>query len=343
MSIAVDCGTYNLVACTRDENNGFKKKREVNAFVQLSLEDNFLFNIMRSKNVPILEEKRKDGQKSKVGYLLGESAISMALALNQIELKRPMRSGCVNPKESNAFEILKVMIHSLLEGMVKHDKEILYYTIPAEALNEKTNVEYHSKILELIFKAFESSEGYKVTPNPINEGLALVYAELEAKNYTGFSASFGSGMVNVCFALFGVPVFSFALVNSGDWIDETCADATGESIAFINRAKTEISLVNSPTNLIERAIQTQYKTMIEKTVAGIKKGLENSSKKARVDQDVDFVIAGGTSMPEGFDTLFKEIIMKTELPIKIGNIVRPPDPLYSVSRGALLAAEAASR
>jgi hypothetical protein len=146
-------------------------------------------------------------------------------------------------------------------------------------------------------------------------------------------------MVNVCFALFGVPVFSFALVNSGDWLDETIAEATGESSTFINQAKTKVSLLKPPADRIERAIQTQYKIMIEKTVTGIKKGLEISNKKTRVDQDVDFVIAGGTSMPEGFDVLFKDVIMQAELPVKIGNIVRPIDPLYSVSRGCLIAAE----
>ena len=176
-------------------------------------------------------------------------------------------------------------------------------------------------------------------PYPINEALALVYAELAEKNYTGIGVSCGAGMVNTCFAMFGAPVFSFALVNSGDWIDKMAAKATGESPTFINKEKTKVNLNEEPTTLVHRAIQTQYRLMVEKTVTGIKKGLSGASKKVRSDEPVDMVIAGGTSMPIGFDKLFQEIIMQAELPINIGNIIRPSDPLFSVSRGCLIAAE----
>ncbi|NIQ17152.1 MAG: hypothetical protein GTO02_23055, partial [Candidatus Dadabacteria bacterium] len=65
--------------------------------------------------------------------------------------------------------------------------------------------------------------------------------------------SFGAGMVNLCFAMFGVPVFAFAIVNSGDWIDRMAAKATGENSTFINQEKTKINLSGDPTNLVERA------------------------------------------------------------------------------------------
>jgi 1-aminocyclopropane-1-carboxylate deaminase/D-cysteine desulfhydrase-like pyridoxal-dependent ACC family enzyme len=146
-------------------------------------------------------------------------------------------------------------------------------------------------------------------------------------------------MVNLCFAMFGVPVFTFAIVNSGDWIDKMAAKATGESTTFINQEKTKVNLSTQPTTLVERAIQTQYKIMIEKTVNGIKKGLSEAGKKARSDKPVDIVIAGGTSIPVGFDVLFREVIKQAEFSIPIGNIVRPADPLFSVARGCLIAAE----
>ncbi len=83
--------------------------------------------------------------------------------------------------------------------------------------------------------------------------------------------------------------------------------------------------------------------MIEKTVQGIKKGMLESGKKARADHGIDVVIAGGTSMPSGFDLMFKEIITQAGLPVAIGTIVRPVDPLYSVARGCLIAAENANK
>jgi len=334
--IGFDAGTYNLIACYRDELTGdFKYKKEVNAFLEIPLDDRFTFNMMKNAKVPLIE--RKDG---KVAYACGEAAVRMAYSMSKLELKRPMRDGCVNPKEKDSFQIMSIMMHSLI-GNIKKDKELLYYSIPANAINKETDADYHSKILEAILKAYKSKDGFTVNPQPINEALALIFAELGDKNYTGIAASFGAGMVNVCFAMYGSPVFSFAVVNSGDWIDAMSAKATGETIAFINKQKHKIDLKAAPANLVERAIQTQYKLMIDHTVAEIKKGLSNLEETVRIEEPVDFVIAGGTSSPNGFVELFKEGLKEAELSIPIGDVIRPSEPLYSVARGCLIAAEAA--
>jgi actin-like ATPase involved in cell morphogenesis len=333
MPIGFDCGTYNLVCCTRAEDKNFSYKREVNAFLEIPLDNRFVFNMMKSAGVPLIE-------RNNVAYALGEAAVNMAYTMSQIELKRPMIHGCVNPREKDAFQIMSVMIHSLMED-VKKDGETLYYSVPANAINQDTDADYHQRILEAIFKAYKNETGYKVNAYPINEALALVYAELSSKAFTGIGVSCGAGMVNVCYAMYGNPVFSFSIVNSGDWIDRQAAKATGETIAYINVEKTKIDLLKPPSSLVERAIGTQYRLMIENTVGGIKKGFADISKTVRTDAPVDIVIAGGTSSPNGFSDLFKEIISQTELPIKIGNVIRPSDPLYSVARGCLMAAEAA--
>lgn len=332
--LGFDCGTYNLVCCSRGEENKFIYDREVNAFIEISLEDNFTYQMMKTCDDPVPLIKRKNK-----AYGIGEKAVRMAYTIAALDLKRPMQAGCVNPKERDAFEVLNIMIHSLLEGNVKDGNDLLYYSVPANAINEETDAEFHQKTLQSVFDGYESENKSKVQAYPINEGLALVYAELKENNYTGLAASFGAGMCNICFAMFGAPVFQFALVNSGDWIDKQAAKATGETTTFINQEKTKVSLNKAPENLVERAIQTQYRIMIEKTVNGIKKGLSDIGKKARTDKPMDIVIAGGTSMPVGFDTLFRDIIKQADLPLALGNIIRPSDPLLSVSRGCLIAAE----
>jgi actin-like ATPase involved in cell morphogenesis len=332
--IGFDCGTYNLVCCERNDKKDFVYKREVNAFLSMPLDNDFVFNMMKTAGVPLIH--REDAN---IAYALGEAAVNMAYTMNQLELKRPMKDGCVNPKEQDAFQIMNIMIHSLI-GEISHDREIVCYSVPANAINEETDADYHSKLLEAIFRAYKSEKGYTVDPRPINEAMALVYAELKHKMFTGVGISFGAGMVNVAFSLFGAPVISFALVNSGDWIDRMASKATGESIAFINKTKTKIDLNKEPTNLIERAIKTQYELMIEKTVIGLKKGMEgNKDKNAKLDAPVDFVIAGGTSSPPGFDTLFEKLLREAKLPVDVGSVTRPADPLYAVARGCLLAAE----
>lgn len=333
MAIGFDCGTFNLVSCNRDDKNDFVYKREVNAFLELPLDNRFVFNMMKTAGVPLIE-------RDKVAYALGEAACNMTYTMSQLELKRPMIHGCVNPRERDAFQIMSIMIHSLIDN-VKKDGETLYYCVPANAINEETDADYHQRILDAIFKAFKSETGYKVDAHPINEALALVYAELGKKAFTGIGVSFGAGMVNLCYAMYGNPVFAFSIVNSGDWIDKQAAKVTGESISFINKEKTKIDLTKNPTGLVERAIHTQYKLMIEHTVAGIKKGFADVTKTVRADAPVDIVIAGGTSSPYGFATIFKETIQQADLPIKIGEVIKPNDPLFSVARGCLLAAEAA--
>ena len=696
-----DVGTYNLVCCHRNDKGDFVYKREVNAFLSLPLENDFVFNMMKMAGVPLIH--REDAN---IAYALGEAAVNMAYTMNQVELKRPMKDGCVNPKEQDAFQIMNIMVHSLLDE-VESDGEILCYCVPSNAINESTDADYHQKIIEAIFKAYKSEKGYTVDARPINEGMALVYAELKNKMFTGVGVSClcpgtkiytkdgikniedvkigdlvlthkgrwrpvnnvvtkefdglqtkiqisgytnktdnykfvdnhelyvyrnnnwewvgcdelevgdivgepiekrnphgktlgiticerktsskeykktrvevtadvwrllgyfladgsvndaegcinfdfanheegnisdvqnilkknfnkesaltkhgdnctrvkcysrgmcsyfrkfyneskekclpwtlerltngdclnllaglirgdgsisddgirfentstslvllakqlfsrigaassisyseprshesrgriiegkklfwkvnsgsktthkslceiisnincsnsifsekiflmdgmccgriqkidhddysgivydlqveedhsfsgpmltihncGGGMINVAFSLFGAPVFTFAIVNSGDWIDKQSAQATGESIAFINKEKTKIDLNKEPTNLVERAIKTQYELMIEKTVLGIKKGFENNQdKNAKLDTPVDFIVAGGTASPPGFDKLFEKLLRQAKLPVEIGKVVRPADPLFSVARGCLIAAE----
>lgn len=330
--VGVDCGTYNLVCTIRNKEGDFVHKREVNAFIEFPLENDFVFKMMKKSGVPLIE-------KENVAYALGEAAVTIASTLPTIELKRPMKDGCVNPKEKDSFQIMNIMMHSLI-GEAKSG-DIIYYSIPANAVNEETDADYHNKILEAIFKAYKDENGFGIVAKPINEALALVYSELAHKMYTGVACSFGAGMVNICFAIYGKDMFTFSIVNSGDWIDKQAAKATGESIAFINKEKTKIDLDKEPTTLVERAIITQYKLMIEKTVAAIKHGLENNSdKKAKLDAPIDVVIAGGTSSPNGFEKFFAKVLKEANLPMQIGEIIKPKDPLYSVGRGCLIAAEA---
>lgn len=332
MSLGFDCGTYNLVSCRRSKNGDFEHKREVNAFMEMPLENKFIFNMMKQAGVPLIEKEDE-----KVAYALGEAAVNIAYSMNQVTLRRPMMHGCLNPKEKNAQQIMSIMIHSLIENCSKD--EVLYYSVPSNAINEETDADYHSKVLEAIFKSFEDDEGNSLSAFPINEALALLYAESSDTSYTGIGISFGSGMVNLCFSIFGAPVFQFSIVNSGDWIDKMAAKATGETIAYINQEKTKLNLKEKTDSLVMNAIKAQYEIMIQKTVSQIKQGLENAGKKARTGNPIKIVIAGGTSSPNGFETLFENTIRDSALPIEIGEIVKPKNPLFSVAEGCLIAAE----
>jgi hypothetical protein len=336
MRLGLDCGTYHIVCCKRTGESEFSYKKEVNAFLEMPLDNRFVFNMMKNAGVPLIEN-----EEAKIGYALGEAAVNMAYTMTQIELKRPMKDGCLNPRERSAQQIMNVMCHSLI-GDVDEDNSILYYSVPANAINQETDADYHGKVLEAMFRSYRSEKGYRLDPRPINEALALVYAEMGSKNWTGLAASFGAGMVNVCYAIYGAPIFSFSIVNSGDWIDKMASKAIGEeTTTYVNREKMHADLtLENPDTLVQRAIKTQYEIMIQHTVSGIKRGIEEMGNKARSEQPIDMVIAGGTSMPKGFDVLFRRILEQANITsMKIGEVVRPADPLFSVARGCLIAAE----
>jgi actin-like ATPase involved in cell morphogenesis len=334
MTIGIDVGTYNLVSCRKDKDQ-FSFDKFVNAFIKIPMDNPFTFNMMKESKVKVPLIERED-----YAYALGEAAVNMAYALGNIELHRPMISGCVNPKEKEAFQIMCVMIHSLINA--KSDNESLCYCVPANAVNEDTDAEYHQKVIESIFKAYKSPEGFKVNAFPINEALALAYSELGEKGYTGIAVSCGSGMTNVCYAMYGNPVIKFSIVNSGDWIDRQAAKATGESVAFINLEKTKIDLSKPALTLTERAIKTQYEIMIDKTIQGLVKGF-SEIKGGQIGKETDCVVAGGVSSPPGFVQLFEEALSKSKLPLKVNRVFRPDEPLLSVAKGCLIAAENAKK
>jgi actin-like ATPase involved in cell morphogenesis len=251
--------------------------------------------MMKKAGVPLIE-------KDNVAYVVGEAAVNMAYTLKQIGLKRPMKDGCLNADEQDAFKILSIMIHSLI-GKVDKDKEVLYYCIPANAVNRETDADYHDAVINSIFKAY-NVDGKTIQAYPINEALALVYAELGHKQYTGIGISFGAGMVNFCYSIYASSVCQFSSVNCGDWIDQQAAKATNENVTVINKAKTKIDLSKPPTSTIERAIQTQYRLMVEKTVANIKKAITETDA-IKSETPVDIVIAGGSSAPVGFVELVR--------------------------------------
>lgn len=332
MGIGLDVGTYNIVYCAKKQGEPVLK-REINAFLEMPVDNRAVFNMMQTNGVHLIERKDLG-----IAYALGEAAVDFAYTFNA-PLKRPMKDGCLNPKERNGLHILATIIHGMLGEVA--DGETLYYSVPSNAVNDETDAEYHSKVIEKILLDFEDANGHHVKPFPINEALALIYSELQDKQNTGIGVSCGAGMINLCFAIYGNPIFSFAVVNSGDWIDKQAARATGESIAFINKEKQNIDFTRPSESLVEQAIRTEYEIMINKTVADIKKGLEATESKARVPGGtIDIVVAGGTASPPGFEKLFEDAVNKHNLPIKIGKIIKPAKPLYSVARGCLIAAEA---
>ena len=334
--IGLDIGTKNIVLGDRSSGK-LLFKREVNGFVDIIKGDGFIKQMLISQRIPFMERDDKF-------TAIGTRAEDIAYHFGKV-LRRPMENGVLAVGEEEAMKIMAVIIKSLVGKL--DDDAILYYCIPAPALNETVNVRYHQKVVQAILDSYKSSEGATIKAFPINEARAVVISQIPDR--TGIGISWGAGMVNVSYCIFGLPIYEFSIVGSGDWIDMESARVTGnlEKVdgrdkpkALVAKAKEKVNLGGGlPNTNLEKAIYINYQILIENVARGIAEGFRQNEQKARADKPMPIVMAGGTSMPEGFLDMFKNIFSTQKMPFEIGEVKRTAEPLYAIAEGCLIAAE----
>jgi len=335
--IGLDVGTKNIIVAYRDQDT-IKFRREVNGFLELDEKGGFVKQMLLHQNVPFLEMEDS--------YVaLGKKAEDIAVAFGKY-LKRPMQKGTIAVGEEKAMKIVSAIIKAIIGNV--EDDAYLYYCIPAEALNTETNVTFHQKIVQAIIDSYKSKDGHRVTGLPINEARAIVLSQIP--DHTGIGISFGAGMVNVSYCMFGLPIYEFSIVGSGDWVDMETARLTGNleeddlgverPKALVTQAKESIDLGGPmPATNLDRAIFVNYEILIENVAKGIASGFRKHENAARAAKPMPVVCAGGTSSPKGFIEMFKQVFEKQQMPFEIGEITRADDPLYAVAEGCLIACE----
>jgi hypothetical protein len=174
-------------------------------------------------------------------------------------------------------------------------------------------------------------------PEPINEGMAVIYSELADHNFTGLGISFGAGMTNVCLSYYAVPVMTFSVARGGDWVDEQTATATGETVDKVTSIKEEDFRLDFTTDAggVEGALSIYYDNLLDYVIENVVR--EVNEEDVEEGLDVPVVVTGGTSRPAGFEKLFEERLEKADIPFSISDVRKANEPLYSVARGALVA------
>lgn len=335
--IGLDLGTKTIVCATRDADGRPKFRQEINGFFTFPKQDAFTKNMLTSQGIPFIIRDDKF-------VALGSKAEKFAYAINST-LKRPMAEGTIS-QEQEAINIMASIVQAL---MGKLDKDaILYYCIPADAVNKKTNVGFHDKVAKMIFDNYKRSEA-KISAFSINEARAIAVATDEP---VVIAISWGAGMVNVCYTMFGMEVFKFSIVGAGDWIDTEAAkqfgynpdhpnDKSAETPTTICHRKQNIDLSKPLGDLdrIDQAIMLHYHLLIENVVEGIIRGLNENVDRGRIEQPVPIVMAGGTASPVGFKDYFSKILSSQTLPFQVSEVRVAEKPLYMVAEGCLKAAE----
>ena len=352
--IGLDVGTKNIVLSFFDADGKAGFLTEVNGYWHIDKCTPYIKNLLNDKT-----KKRSDDVARPARWieydgkaiLLGRDAEEMAYAQNAT-LKRPMASGGL-ASDQESIIILTYIVQGLLHNLATDlggfaPKVDLCYCTTAPAINGELNMDYHKMVVNMIISNFKTESEIKV--NDIVESHAIVLAMSE--DDTGIGVSFGAGTVTVSYVRFGIPIFSFCHIGSGDWIDTEVAKRHGwsdwakhskETPTTVAALKHTMSLSNlNLGNRILMDIYMHYEILISKVVESIIDGFKNNEDKARINGAIPIFIAGGTSSPEGFVEMFTKHMngqMKNAgMPFEVSRIERAPDQLLAVSRGCLRAA-----
>lgn len=332
MAKGLDVGTCFLVAAHQDPsgNTDGEVKSIRDAFLDIPNDDMGVRNMLKMSKVNFVEDQDNL-------YILGDSALKMANLLKR-EVRRPLSRGILAAGEKDAERILYMLIKEIL-GNPQHEGELVYYSIPAAPVDSDGDVLYH----EAMFKKVVETFGYKA--QAMNEAAAIVYSECQDTMFSALSTSFGAGLSNVALVYQTMIGMKFAVGMGGDFIDAQSAKAVGKTAAQMMAIKERgINLMDpndgDPKFLGEReAIIVYYRNLIRRVVETIKVEFKKTSGAVDIQEEIPWVIAGGTSLPKGFLELFREEFSKVkDFPIKISEIRLASDQLHAVAKGLLIAA-----
>ena len=334
MAKGLDCGTSFYITATEDR---IKKQR--NAFLTVDGEVTQVKRMLKRQGIPYVEKNKKI-------HIVGQHAFNYAQIFSTAELKRPMKSGLLNPQEKDALPVLNAIIGELLGDAV--GKETCVYCIPSKPIDAQREVSYHEDVLKTIIEQY----GYNV--KVIEEAVAIGYEGLVDNQLTGVAISMGAGMCNIAVMYQGMTALSFSVARGGDWIDECVSQDTGVSKAKVTNIKESsknLNLNKSKINDIYEegteesnvliAIRSYYGALVNYLLTNLRVQFEGIDNVPNFPDPVPIVIGGGTSLVTGFLDVFNEQFDQSEFPIPVSEIVLIEDAHTAVARGCLSEAQLA--
>jgi hypothetical protein len=320
--IGLDIGTSRIVAA-RNADRVFRYSAQLNAFITLPY-SKLTLSLLERENV-FHEVQGQDI------VVVGDDAQKFAEVFH-VETRRPMLQGVLNPHEPHSLTVVRRIVEKLLGKAAVEGQKVLF-SVPAPVLSSEIGIAYHEASIRQILNEL----GYE--SQPIEEGLAVVFAELGASNYTGIGISCGSGLSNVCLSVLSVPVISFSVSRAGDFIDNQASLVTGELATRLRVQKEQsFSLNGLSGDRVRNALTVYYYEVIDQLVNALRNQISSSQKLPKLDKSVPLVVSGGTSMPQGFMERFTQALKANDFPLRLAEVRRSNDPMNSTARGALMAA-----
>ena len=251
-------------------------------------------------------------------------------------ISRSMQKGMISPEDINSADVLAVMIRELLvmENGALPGKCV--FSVPGDPINSRSNVLYHQNILSRIIGEI----GF--TPEPLNEAVAIIYAECAETDFSGISISFGAGLTNVAVVYKSIPVLEFALNRGGDWIDDNVAEAVGtipNRVVAIKEKDFDINRFDSgrkKERKVREALGYYYTNLIHFVIKSTLKELDRRDLDLGFPDNIPLIISGGTSLAGGFLDLVRKQVQEEEWPLDLSSVRYASDPLSCVAQGCLI-------
>ncbi len=321
--LGIDVGTSQVVAARR----GGKEvacASQLNAFIPVPFSPVTERTIQQQADIHYY----RDGD----DLVIFGSATERFANMFNAEVRRPMADGLLNPKEKQAWPVLEAILQSLVPK-ARTPNEILAFSVPAAPPGREAQLTYHEASLRQYF----ASIGYRAMA--INEGLAVVFSELEDHNFTGIGVSCGGGMCNATLAFLSIPSIMVSLPKAGDFIDRAVGDAIGEHATRVKVTKEEsFDLSRSPKDKLEKALHIYYEDMVESLVDVLRGAISRAEKLPKSERALPIVLAGGTAKPRGFRELFERTLRLRRFPVEVSEVRVASEPLTATARGAHIAA-----
>jgi len=324
--IGLDIGTSRIVLARKDAEE-YSFSSELNAFITLPF-SKLTHAVFQKENMP---HSVADGRI----LVYGDASEQFADLLHG-ETRRPMVEGTLNPAEPEAIAVVRALVERLVGPIAKGGIRACY-SVPAPALDSEEGPKFHQAALQQMLAECG------ITARSIEEGLAVVYAELADSNYTGIGVSCGAGLSNVCLAYLSVPVVSFSLPKAGDHVDAGAAAAASEVATRVRVLKERYFSLNGhrdealPAKL-RQALRVYYDDLIQSLIEAMQKAFAEQRSLPRLNRPLPLVLAGGSVLPAGFRERFEQALRRSDFPFAVSEVRLASDPLHATAKGALVAA-----
>ncbi len=325
LPVGIDVGTSKIViARNRGAAGALDTSMQLNAFIPVPY-SGFTEATLTQRTIPFY---RTDDEL----VVYGTAAEQFANMFNA-EFRRPMAHGMLNPREPLAMPVLENILKTMLPS-AQSPGQALAFSVPAADEERAAQLTYYEATLRQHFDRL----GYRA--KAINEGMAVIFAELADQNFTGIGISCGGGMCNVAVAFLSIPHVLYSVPKGGDFIDEAAGTVLNEHAARVKVNKEEsLDLSRAPKGKFENALHVYYRDLVKSLVTSLRQSVAKAENLPHQSEPIPIVLSGGVAKPRGFKELFEQILGEREMPIQISEVRVARDPLTATARGALIAAK----